>query len=279
MNTFQKIAVFLTVFLITLRIIFRYIHNKDKPPVERFIHESALDGFMIAATLGLAVSIYTTTLTIQSGFGAFTKIVENAPEYSVMQALANARLAIESISEPSAKEIFTNVFDTETDEFKTTLTSIQNHGMEIQKEKAMLFGESVFNSAKKSVLTTSYVSPTSWWLTTEGNAYFLKNEAALRRNVHISRIFIFSSESELKELKPILQKQRSAGVTVYTILASKLPGRMSRDIIIVDDRLVGELILDKDTRDFSKVIVNVDPKEVGRVQDAWNDLLRFAKTE
>ncbi len=279
MNTFQKITVFSTVIIIIIRIILRYLDNKKKPIEDRPSIESALDGLMIAATLGLALTIIATTLTIQSGLGAITKIVEDAPEFSVMQALGNARIAIDDISETSAKEIFTDFIKTETDDFQTKLTAIQNHEIEIPKEKAMLFGESVFTAAKKSVYTTSYVSPSSWWLTTEGNAYFLKNEAALKRSVSISRIFIYANDSELRDLKPILQKQKNAGVTVFSIQASKLPERMSRDIIIVDDRLVGELILDKDTRDFSKVVVNVDLKEVGRVQNQWSDLLRLAKAE
>jgi hypothetical protein len=278
MNEFQKLGVYLAVILIIIRVAVRFFQNKDKPIVERLIHETAIDGLMIAATLGLVVSLSSTTLTLQSELKAVTKIVEDSPEYSLMQTIANTRQAIDNISEPSAKEIFTNFYNSVTDEYKASLSSIQNHGMVIPKEKAMLFGESAFIEAKKSVFTTSYVSPSNWWLTPDGNAYFLKNEDAIRRGIRITIIFIYSTESELKELNSIIEKQKKAGMTIYSILASKLPARMSRDIIIVDDRLVGELILEKDTRDFSKVIVNVDQKEVVRVQEEWTDLLRFANT-
>ena len=276
----KLISIFIAIFVFVLRIIVRYIHNKDKPLAERLIGEDVIDGLLITSIFGIIISIAFSALPdIKSILGEVSSVVEDSPEYKVLQSLTKSRRSVEVITDIEIKNIFTDFLRKETDEYRASISSIANSQIVIRRENAMYFGESAFKAAKVSVNTTSYVSPHSWWLTSEGKAYFFKNEDAIKRGVKVKRIFIYMDNAEHKRLEPVIIQQKKAGVIVYSALVSSLPKGWTRDIIIVDGKLVGELALDMDTRDFNKVDVHAGVEDVKRVNENWEDLLRLSKQE
>ena len=114
----QLIAIFIAIFVFVLRIIVRYIHNKDKPLAERLIGEDVIDGLLITSIFGIIISIAFSALPdIKSILGEVSSVVEDSPEYKVLQSLTKSRRSVEVITDIEIKNIFTDFLRKETDEY------------------------------------------------------------------------------------------------------------------------------------------------------------------
>ena len=102
----QLIAIFIAIFVFVLRIIVRYIHNKDKPLAERLIGEDVIDGLLITSIFGIIISIAFSALPdIKSILGEVSSVVEDSPEYKVLQSLTKSRRSVEVITDIEIKNI------------------------------------------------------------------------------------------------------------------------------------------------------------------------------
>jgi len=278
MSTWQFLGLLSAFLLFVVKSVLQYQHNKAKGIAERLPAEGVIESLMLSVVFGTVLSIASTTLPkIESGLGALTDVVRDDPAYMALENAARARHTIEQIGDPVVRQIFSDYLTSETDAYTAALSSIQARKVEISRGKAMKFGESAFKAATVSVDTTSYVAPANWWLNNDGKKYFLTNEDALQRNVKIQRIFIYSTLEERDHLDPTIKAQKAKGITVYAVATDSLPKNMNRDIIIVDDKIVGELFLDEKTRDFDKVVVKIQPEDIKRAREDWNTLIRLAK--
>ena len=107
----------------------------------------------------------------------------------------------------------------------------------------------LMKEARGRVVMTSYILPSEWWATSAGSDYSQKTEDAPKHVESIERIFIIDNDAELKFLRATMQQQQQRGVKVKFVRSSNLDKNLLRDFIIIDDFVVGELVLD-DSRKF-----------------------------
>ena len=281
MDTHQLFVIFLTVFLFVLRVVVRYINNRHKPLSERLLGEDAIDGFLIASIFGIVTSIAFSTLpNIKSVLGEINAAVEDSPEYMILQTLTKSRRAVEEITDPGIRNIFNNFLHKETDKYKAAISSIANSRIILHRESTMRFAESAIKAANKSINAASYTAPNCiWWLTSDGRAYALKNEDAIKRGVQIKRIFIYADDTEYKKLEPVIAQQKKAGIIVYSALLSSLPKDWTHDLLIVDQALVASFSTGADSCEVEEIKASVDAEDIKRENEVWEDTLRLSKLE
>ena len=109
------------------------------------------------------------------------------------------------------------------------------------------FALEMVKSAKKSILATSYVQFKEWWDEPWGKRYEdLNRDAVQQRHVDITRIFIFSNTAEFQNALSHLKAQKQDGIKIEYAMASNLNVKITSDMVVVDDRLAGELRLTPD---------------------------------
>src|SRR5262249_23759929 len=162
--------------------------------------------------------------------------------------------SVSGIKDGTIKAIWSRQFDWASSNFRTELVSIRSDKVKISRGVAQAFGELVIERAQSSIEATSYVDPGKWWSTPEGEIYLNKNREAVRRGVRVRRIFVFRTADERAALDGILKAQKEAGIEVFICDVSRLPGRLQKDVIIMDGKLSGELAV-ADNGDFSSVVV------------------------
>lgn len=77
----------------------------------------------------------------------------------------------------------------------------------------------------------------------------------------------------------MIREQKKAGIEVYSVIEGDIAKRISRDIIIVDDILAGELDVKLDTRDFEGVAVTSGSSDIKRIRKDWNTIYQSSKRE
>ena len=105
------------------------------------------------------------------------------------------------------------------------------------------FALEMIKSSKQSILATSYVQFNQWWDTPWGRRYEELNAEAIKRGVKITRIFIFSNKADYEVAKPHLDAQKKAGIDVRYVMSNQLETKVTSDMVIIDGRLAGELVL------------------------------------
>ena len=109
------------------------------------------------------------------------------------------------------------------------------------------FALEMVKSAKKSILATSYVQFKEWWDEPWGKRYEdLNRDAVQQRHVDITRIFIFSNTAEFQNALSHLKAHKQDGIKIEYAMASNLNVKITSDMVVVDDRLAGELRLTPD---------------------------------
>jgi hypothetical protein len=295
--------------LALLKFYLQYIHrDKTKP----FQAEGTLDTIMLALVVSVLLPIRTTTIpkledqmarvelktfaipamqdqmgrmetkiapipAMRQGLEALIAMTEQDPLHELVRHVTTASRRLQGIEDDSIKRIFTGQFEWTLKHYREHLVSIQNNNVKIAREQVISFSDAVLENARLSIEATSYVDPAMWWLTPEGTQYLNHNSDAVRRGVKIQRIFIYRSDKEFEALRPIIAAQKTAGIDVYLCDWSRLPKSLYKDVIIMDQKLVGELGVSSDNRDFNTVLVSIAPADVQRVRRDWTDLMRTAK--
>jgi hypothetical protein len=126
------------------------------------------------------------------------------------------------------------------------------------------FALAMIQSAKTSILATSYVQFNQWWDTPWGKRYEELNAEAIKRGVKITRVFIFSNKSDFETAKPHLDTQSKAGIDVRFVMSRDLGVQITSDMVVVDNRLAGELVLtpEKGMKEAEFRTRSVDIREV-----------------
>jgi len=134
-------------------------------------------------------------------------------------------------------------FETELSQINNDLTSIGEGRFELKSGDLNQFMIAAFTSAKNSVLATSYVNPGDWWNNAWGKEYQRLNLDAADRGVHITRIFIYSSDSEIHDMCALMNDQQKHGIEIKVVDRSALGNVSPPDVIIIDDSIAGSMSL------------------------------------
>lgn len=169
-------------------------------------------------------------------------IAKNEEVRSLVLKLSDALIA------SSADPLMSHAFRTRLKSLREHLKFMGDGQFIITKEDLPSFVLELVKSAKVSFTATSYVSVNEWWGAKWAEKYFQENLAALKRNVKITRIFIFSDKKEYQSLKEEMDKQVSSGIDVYVAYVDDFNTKFTADMVLVDQSIGGELVLTPEKR-------------------------------
>ena len=277
MNSFQLFALLLSVFFFVFKSVMTYFNNIGKPFSERLPVGETVDSLMISAIFGFTISFSASTWPdLKDKLDYMQDVHLSDPLYKAFKKAADARVALDQIQDDTTRKVVETNWRQSTAAYIHDLDFLNQGKVEVSHDQVLRFANAVFGLARNNVKATSFVDQVSWWSGPEGIIYKSRNEEALRRGISISRIFICKNEGELDALKPILNAQSKAGVQVYTLLEREIPDGLDKDIIVLDDKVVGELLIDDADRHFKDLYLNWGFSEVQRVAGAWGDLSKLA---
>ena len=128
------------------------------------------------------------------------------------------------------------------------------------------------SSAHRSVKATD-PSPGNFWSTDFGRRCLEENKQAVQRGVKITRVFQLDSSTPSPESLSVLREQREAGITVLVVK----PGRLQREYMIVDDRILVEPQRGDEGR-YSNDRIIVNPEQVRSALAEFDSLAHVGKT-
>jgi hypothetical protein len=163
----------------------------------------------------------------------------------VLQLVDGIATAIR-IADGAGNPLMRHVLQARLDNIEREMSLVTQGSFVVPTDEVPEFAIRLIKSAKSSFFATSYVKAADWWNTSWGRQYEQLNYDARKNGVNITRIFIFSNASERNAAAAYLQTQRSNGIEVWTVMASDVGGRVTSDMVVVDDTLGGELALTPD---------------------------------
>ena len=147
------------------------------------------------------------------------------------------------IADKSEEPLMKYILDTRLNSLQRHTDAVRQGRFVVDEDEMPGFALEMVQSAKQSILATSYVQFNAWWDTPWGRRYEELNVDALKRGVTITRIFIFSSKADFESARKHLETQSKAGIDVRFAMANELGIQITSDMVVVDNRLAGELRL------------------------------------
>ena len=158
------------------------------------------------------------------------------------------------------------------DECKTKLREIAAGSVTVPSRTPQAYGVVGIQQVQKD-MKVIHISKTSFWTSDFGRRYFEMNRAALKRGVHITRIFALTPE-EMRDSLDILKEQEKAGVNVVVVRRD----RVSHEFTIFDNRVVIDYDVDV-KQDYTLERIVIDTTQVKRrVEEFQNLIARYGKT-
>jgi len=162
------------------------------------------------------------------------------------------------------------------DELEDYLSEVQDGGFSVKPSEMPDFSMKLIEQAQKSYLATSYVSKEEWWDTPWGKIYGRKNFEAVERGVRVERTFIVSSDEDLELLRPLLDRQKKAGILVRVAYVDDLDVKVTSDMLVIDGGFGGELELTPD-KGMSRARFSTDEREIDALERRISSLSRQAE--
>jgi hypothetical protein len=147
------------------------------------------------------------------------------------------------IADNSNEPLMKYMLETRLNALKQHTDAVRQGSFVVEENEMPEFALEMIKSAKQSILATSYVQFKAWWDTPWGKKYEELNASAVKRGVKITRIFIFSNKSDYDNAKSHLESQKKAGIDVRYVMSNDLENKITSDMVVIDDRLAGELVL------------------------------------
>jgi len=156
-----------------------------------------------------------------------------------------------------------------------TLAGLSKGRVTITREEQMVVLEELLRTAHMQARAVSYITFREWWQTPVGKSYLQENERAVKRGVHITRIFV-APKNRINELKELVIEHLKVGVEVYIAIEEEQPPELLESYLIVDESVVSksQIILGGQ---FQKAYITADPYEVQKMIHNFNWLLRNSR--
>jgi hypothetical protein len=143
-------------------------------------------------------------------------------------------------------------------------------------QSPLSFGLMAFQQARKSIKIVVVVHA-GYWRQSYSEQYLNANAEAIRNGVEVTRMFL-QPRDVLKDMLDVLKKQQELGVEVRVgyLDSSVIPPELVKDCLIMDDRAVTQLEIERDGKPGLEQI-SIDPTVVQRRVQAFDMLMHYTK--
>jgi hypothetical protein len=177
---------------------------------------------------------------IETAVGFSNTLRESGESFKTMQSLNQAAEKVKL----SDNEVMQRNFETFLTPLRLTLDEYGQGNFTVPSSEMADYAPLLIKTAKAEVFATSAVTPDKWWGTPMGRAYALANYDAVKaHNLKITRVFLVKDDQELKTLLPLIQAHLSHGISACYLYKRTLDQDADRDLVSVDDKIAGELVL------------------------------------
>lgn len=173
------------------------------------------------------------------------------------------------------REFFLEKARTAIDDCSSILAGLSKGHVSITREEQMVVLEELLRTARVQARGVSYIAFKEWWQTQVGKNYLQENERAVKKGVHITRIFV-APKDRFQELKELAYEHHKVGVEVYVAIEEEQPPELLESYLIVDESIVSksQIILGGQ---FQRAYVTAEPYEVKKMIHNFNWLLRNSR--
>jgi len=210
------------------------------------------DKLKLAILYLLVVVIMGTTLRIKGISNKHHELLVSAlpviNSSETIKAMVSLNLAQKEFSE-NANDSMSKILANYVNQYFGILNESAEDGLiKVPKADVTKIATILLESAKNSVLATSYVAPEAWWEGKSGRDYLEFNRSIIENNdVQIKRIFILTTNNSVARIKQLLDCNVFIGVETYIVSEDKITGRRREDVLIVDGTAVaGRLDLSRE---------------------------------
>ena len=246
--------------LTTFAAIMTYIKSGDSPK-----WNLVLTVILLGLIFSFLISIrYEILPRIEKSQDLAYKLAENENASEILKAIIDVRAS----AFYAQNGVFKDKLDEELVNFQQLLTRANNGQLIVEKEDIPLFSDKLINTASKSIKATSYVKGTEWWLSRWGREYEEINYHLVRDGISITRFFIFSNLEEYKEMKEIIKRHVKYNIETYVLFNWKSSYVHTEDIILVDKKTSGLLVLDPE-KNMKNAIISVNPSSIRDVENRF----------
>ncbi len=119
-------------------------------------------------------------------------------------------------------------------ECRDTMHNLVEGYMSLPPLSQFSFGLKGLAEVKLSLKATSYVDAENFWNSVAGTKYFQANVSLIDQGVRITRVFI-GDRTTLSRFRPIILRQRRAGIRVLIALANEIPLEACEDYLIFEE--------------------------------------------
>lgn len=233
------------------------------------------DGMQIWNAIGLAllIGIFTSILQLRISMSNMQKSTEVLVSHEMLQNI------IKVIDEAYAchrglGDICRSKFSKSQQSFQEMLSKANNKEYKINKDDIHTVATLLIKHAYSTIYATSFVKESSWWRTSWSKSYLVDHQEARERNVTIERVFIFPNQKVFDHSQDILYENLAHGVIVKYIFENRLQKKLSKDIIIIDDKFSGSLVLNK--REMQEITLSNNITAIERAKEIFTIVSRDA---
>jgi hypothetical protein len=178
------------------------------------------------------------------------KLIANAAPYKSLNKLINDLhiLSIDGTYGVPQKLAKDKIEKTYNDIHKILFEPISIKAVDVQA----YMGTSIGNAQFKIQATSVEIGDDSYWTSKDGESIFSLNIGGIaNKEITIERIFIMNAAQQ-KSLSETLVRQSTAGVSVYILTTEMLVRGNFEDFIIIDDKIVIEILISGEAKMYIK---------------------------
>ena len=140
----------------------------------------------------------------------------------------------------------------------------------VSESEMPVFNVRMIESARKSVEATNYIGLSRWWEQAWGEQYERANEAAIKRGITITRVFIFAGGNEMSVAKTIMTLEANSGIHVRYALQADLPP-FTGDVVLVDGTLEGQHQI-VPGKGISEAVFSANPSDIKEAEFSFQNI-------
>jgi hypothetical protein len=173
------------------------------------------------------------------------------------------------------REFFTEKARAAIIECTNTLSGLSKGRVSITHEEQMVVLAELLRTAREQARAVSYIDFEKWWHSEIGMSYLRENEKAVKKGIHIKRIFV-APRDRVHELEELINEHYRVGVEVWVAIQEEQPNELLESYLIVDESIVSKSHLMLGGQ-FQGAYVTADPYEVKKMIHNFNWLLRNSR--
>jgi hypothetical protein len=251
------------VFVTSIIVIITYVRSGDSPKWNLILTVSLL-GLIFSFLISIRYEIIP---RIEKAQLLAYQLTRNQIATDVLQLL----LAVKESSYYGNNDVFKDQFDENISNLQTVLKLASDGDFVVPKDDIPLFSDKLINSADESIIATSYVKGTEWWLSHWGREYESINYDLRKKGITITRFFIFSNRKEFEEMKDLIRRHINNKIETYVVFNWESSYVHTEDLILVDRKISGRLVLDPE-KNMKRAIMSVNPRAIRDIEGRFRKI-------